>query len=104
MLPDVLPFEDISFEAVLLDNVLEYMQSPPLISEIQRVLRPNGTLLIGVPGSKGMAHDPDHKVAYDEISLVTLANASGFSIREFFICLYLNQSGLVESLGNIAYI
>ena len=85
MLPDVLPFEDISFDSVLLDNVLEHITEPfPLISEIKRVLRPNGTLLIGVPGSKGMDHDPDHKVAYDETSLATLANVSGFSIREFF--------------------
>lgn len=85
MLPDILPFEDISFDAVLLDNVLEHIAEPsPLISEIKRVLRPYGTLLIGVPGSKGMLYDPDHKVAYDETSLATLANASGFSIREFF--------------------
>ena len=85
MQSDVLPFEDISYDAVLLDNVLEHIAAPfPLMSEIKRVLRPDGTLLIGVPGSKGMAHDPDHKVAYDEISLATLANASGFSIRKFF--------------------
>lgn len=85
MLPDVLPFDDMSFDAVLLDNVLEHIAEPlPLISEIKRVLRPVGTLLIGVPGSKGMAHDPDHKVAYDEASLVTLANASGFAVQDFF--------------------
>ena len=85
MLANILPFEDRSFNAVLLDNVLEHIAEPfPLISEIKRVLRPDGILLIGVPGLRGMAHDPDHKVAYDEISLAALANASGFSIRDFF--------------------
>jgi SAM-dependent methyltransferase len=85
MLPDILLFEDMSFDSVLLDNVLEHIAEPfPLISEIKRVLRSDGTLLIGVPGLKGMAHDPDHKVAYDEISLAALANASGFFIRDFF--------------------
>ena len=82
---DLLPFNDMSFDAVLLDNVLEHIAQPaPLISEIKRILKPGGLCLIGVPGIKGMTHDSDHKVAYDEDSLTFLANSAGFSIREFF--------------------
>lgn len=52
---NVLPFDDASFDSVLLDNVLEHIQDPaPMLLEIKRVLRTNGVLLIGVPGSLGM--------------------------------------------------
>ena len=85
MQPDVLPFGDAHFDSVLLDNVLEHIASPqPLLAEINRVVRPAGRLLIGVPGEKGWAADPDHKNRYDEKSLEDTVKQAGFRCEEFF--------------------
>ena len=85
MQPDELPFAAAAFDRVVLDNVLEHLEAPaPLLTEITRVLRPGGRLIIGVPGIKGYAGDPDHKTFYDERRLVeTLAHA-GFRARTLF--------------------
>jgi SAM-dependent methyltransferase len=79
---DKLPFEDGSFDSVLLDNVLEHILDPyPLLTEIKRVMRKDAVFLIGVPGVKGQSSDPDHKVFYDEISLKSLADKLGFNVN-----------------------
>lgn len=79
---DKLPFEDESFDSVLLDNVLEHILDPaPLLTEIKRVMRKDAVLLIGVPGVKGQSADSDHKVFYDEVSLKSLADKLGFNIN-----------------------
>ena len=70
MKPDIIPFRDETFDSVLLDNVLEHIEKPSLLfKEIRRVLKPDGILLIGVPGIKGYQSDDDHKVFYDEKKL-----------------------------------
>ncbi len=70
---DKYPFQDNSFDFVILDNVLEHIEDPRHdLKEIHRVLKPGGTVIIGVPGKKGFAHDADHKVYYDEASLTKL--------------------------------
>lgn len=82
---DRLPFEDDSFDGVVLDNVLEHLTEPRvLLSEILRVLAPAGRLLVGVPGRRGYACDPDHKVFYDEASLEYLMAAAGFLRKTTF--------------------
>ncbi len=71
MSPDVLPFSDCRFDSVLLDNVLEHIVDPiPLLTEIRRVLKFGGVLLVGVPGIRGWSMDPDHKVAYNERQMI----------------------------------
>ena len=83
MSPDVLPFADASFDGVVIDNVLEHIVDPrPLLAEARRVLKPQGRALIGVPGRRGYASDPDHKVFYDEPALVATLAASGFTVRK----------------------
>lgn len=85
MTADVLPFPDDSFDCVVMDNVLEHIYEPrPLLGEITRVLRPNGCLLIGVPGLRGYACDSDHKVFYAEDSLDELMRHSGYSKDKTF--------------------
>jgi SAM-dependent methyltransferase len=85
MPPDRLPFAATIFDSVLLDNVLEHIADPvPLLSEVKRVLRPGGRLLIGVPGIRGWESDSDHKVFYDETSLVACAADFGFTMVEIF--------------------
>lgn len=42
------------FDGAIMDNVLEHIETPdPVIDEIRRVLKPGGTLIIGVPGKYG---------------------------------------------------
>lgn len=79
MEPDRLPFTDAAFDGVVLDNVLEHLASPQaLLDEIRRVLRKDGVLVLGVPGRRGFTADPDHKIHYDEQSLITCLKHSGF--------------------------
>ena len=81
MQPDVLPFGDGEFDTVMLDNVLEHIAQPaPLLREIARVLKPKGRAVVGVPGRKGYASDPDHKRFYDEPGLVAAMATSGFDV------------------------
>lgn len=85
MEPDCLPFEGGIFDGVVLDNVLEHIDSPqPLLREIQRVLARNGTLLIGVPGRKGFRSDPDHKVFYDLGHLTQCLGVADFELERHF--------------------
>jgi SAM-dependent methyltransferase len=85
MQPDDLPFEAGSFDSVLMDNVLEHIALPePLLREVHRVLRPGGDLLIGVPGHRGWDSDADHKVFYDEASLLACVQPMGFRHAETF--------------------
>jgi SAM-dependent methyltransferase len=80
-----IPFEDQSFDSLLLDNVLEHIDTPTLLfKEIKRVLKPDGILLIGVPGISGFESDTDHKKFYDEIRLKSLAKKFKFSVSYFF--------------------
>ena len=82
---DVLPFPDLSFDSVLLDNVLEHIEKPDdLLREIRRVLKPGGNLMIGVPGILGMQSDLDHKVFYSEETLESLANKMSFKVEHIF--------------------
>ena len=50
-----LPFSDASFDAVLCSSVLEYAENPAsYLSEIARVTKPGGTLLISVPNAESL--------------------------------------------------
>lgn len=85
MTPDSLPFDEASFDSVVLDNVLEHLSDPSsLLKEIFRVLRQSGILVVGVPGEKGFASDSDHKVFYDETSLVSTLTDAQFVLRRMF--------------------
>lgn len=85
MQPDRLPFHNKYFDSVFLDNVLEHLENPnKLLSEIGRVLRDDGTLLIGLPGKIGWLSDADHKVNYDEQSLKLCLSNAGFKCLKMF--------------------
>jgi len=85
MQPDLLDFPDAIFDCVVLDNVLEHLESPEkLLKEIKRVTVSGGTFLVGVPGLKGYKTDSDHKIYYDLKSLMSTLEASGFVKHEIF--------------------
>jgi len=82
---DILPFKTNLFDSVLLDNVLEHIENPiKIITEIHRVLKRNGLILISVPGEKGFAHDKDHVSFYNKSSLKLLLHDNGFNLVKFF--------------------
>lgn len=82
---DRLPFNVASFDGVVLDNVLEHLSDPiPLLAEIHRILVPSGHLLVGVPGKRGFAYDPDHKVFYDELELSVVMSKASFNQQALF--------------------
>ena len=59
---DLLPFEDTSFDTIVLDNVLEHIMDPlPLLHECRRVLTRHGRLIILVPGQKVLKEMPTIK-------------------------------------------
>lgn len=85
MEPDQLPFEDNKFNSLTLDNVLEHIAEPKkLILECNRVLKQNGTLLIGVPGTKGFLKDLDHKSFFDLAGVYNLGLRNGFFPKSYF--------------------
>jgi SAM-dependent methyltransferase len=85
MIENVLPFEFKTFDGIVLDNVLEHITDPTLLlSEICRVLKPNGKVLIGVPGEKGYNRDTDHKTFYDLGKLKNLMQQNNFSYSSHF--------------------
>lgn len=85
MEPDHLPFADAQFEGAVLDNVLEHLEQPePLLAEVRRVLRIGGDFVVGVPGERGFACDPDHKRHYPEAALIRCIQSAGFEASEVF--------------------
>lgn len=85
MQPDVLPFDDMFFDGLILDNVLEHISDPlPLLNEVIRVVKKNGIVLIGVPGLKGYSKDSDHKKFYDLDELTKVVCFSDLGIIKSF--------------------
>lgn len=79
------PVKDSEFDSALLDNVLEHLEDPSaLLDDVKRVLKANGTFVVGVPGIKGYASDPDHKVFYDLEKLKTTVEKHGFKFNHAF--------------------
>ncbi|MFT4803788.1 MAG: SAM-dependent methyltransferase [Psychroserpens sp.] len=82
---DKLPYEEASFDSIMMDNVLEHIVDPkPILNEINRVLLSGGTLIVGVPGSLGYQRDPDHKVFYSKETLVNTLKNAGFVDEKVF--------------------
>ena len=85
MQPDRLPFPDETFDGGVLDNVLEHLEKPePLLAEVRRVIRPGGSFVVGVPGERGYASDPDHKRHYSETALIGRMQSAGFEPSRVF--------------------
>lgn len=64
------PAADGTFDACVLDNVLEHIDDPRrTLDECYRITREDGGLIIAVPGIRGYASDGDHKKFYDEKAL-----------------------------------
>ena len=77
------PYPSNFFQSIILDNVLEHIEDPSIIlSEIQRVLSKECSLIIGVPGRKGYKNDEDHKIFYDDENIYNLLEKYGFKKKK----------------------
>jgi len=89
------PIETASIDGVICTQVLEHAKLPErLISEIERVLKPGGTLILTAP-----FFWPEHEQPYDftrfsSFGLVNLLESKGFHILE-----YRKTTGSIEAIA-----
>ncbi len=88
---DQLKFPAESFDAVVLNHVIEHVYDPSaMLRECWRILRHNGCLLVNTPNSKSLGHEwfgkdwvaldpPRHLHVFAASSLKTLVAAAGFA-------------------------
>lgn len=77
------PFPDASFDGVLCNQVLEHIFEPmTFLSEIRRVLRPGGRLLLTVPFVWDEHEQPWDYARYTSFGLRHLLESSGFILQE----------------------
>ena len=82
---DKLPYENSKFDSVLLDNVIEHIEQPDkILREINRILKLNGYLVVGVPGELGFKSEVDHKIFYGEAELQAALEPFGFKRKNHF--------------------
>lgn len=75
----VMPFDDATFDCVLCIEVLEHSGDPQLlVSEIARVVRPEGTVLLTVPWSARLHHLPHDYHRFTRMRLQDLFTQNGF--------------------------
>jgi 2-polyprenyl-3-methyl-5-hydroxy-6-metoxy-1,4-benzoquinol methylase len=103
-----LPFKDQSFNVVINSQVIEHIpEDPAIMSEMWRVMRPGGTLILGTPDygrwswvalewmygkvlEGGYAHE--HITHYTRQSLAALIRATGFEVLD---CKYVGYSEMI---------
>lgn len=82
-LDQALPFENASFDTVILADVLEHVPSPQsLCNEIGRLLAPGGHLLANVPFLYGVHEAPHDYGRYTEFALRRFAAEAGLETIE----------------------
>lgn len=83
-----LPFDDASFNAVVLTEVFEHVtkaEGVALLAEIRRVLTRTGTMLLSTPDADhGQPRAPFHQYEWGHGELKTQVEASGFSLLDNF--------------------
>ena len=74
-----IPYEDNRFEVVIIDDVLEHVQDPvKTVSEVYRVLKPGGTLIMKSPSFKMLdAHHLDNAITLPRHPLFALDEDMG---------------------------
>jgi SAM-dependent methyltransferase len=78
---DVFPFDNASFDSVLCNQVLEHVFNPgDFLSEINRVLKPSGKLLLTVPFVWDEHEQPYDYARYSSFGLKSLLEKHGFAI------------------------
>ena len=77
------PLKDSSVRAIICDQVIEHIDNPNMIlSEISRVIKKKGKIIIGLPMEKGYKADPDHKIFYNIDKILEFTNK--FEMKHVF--------------------
>jgi ubiquinone/menaquinone biosynthesis C-methylase UbiE len=78
-----IPVEDARFDHVLLTQVLEHLPSPStVLAELQRVLKPGGTLWLTAPLFYAEHERPYDFFRYTQFGLRHLLESAGFDVEE----------------------
>jgi SAM-dependent methyltransferase len=78
-----LPYKDSSFDAVLSFEVFEHVFNlPEILLELNRVMKPNGYLLVTIPFSYGEHEVPYDFARYTSYGITHLLKSSGFDVIE----------------------
>lgn len=85
-----LPFEDNTFDSCLCSEVIEHIEEDTLaISELARVIKPGGFLLVSVP-TPPAPYDPAHvREGYTLKDLSELLTKNGFIVKQYSYCFHL---------------
>lgn len=76
-----LPFADEAFDTIILSDVLEHIPVPErLCSEIARILRPGGKLIMNVPFFYWLHEQPHDYYRYTEFALRRFMDVSGMKL------------------------
>lgn len=93
------PIGNHAFDACVLDNVLEHIENPKkTLDECYRVSKPQGGLVVVVPGIRGYNSDLDHKVFYDEKKLKELDPR--WKVKQMFTVPFIFGSKMLSSKVN----
>jgi SAM-dependent methyltransferase len=77
------PFQDNSFDSVLINQVFEHVFNPSeFLREVYRVLKTKGTLLISVPFVWDEHEQPFDYARYSSFGLVYILQSHGFKVLE----------------------
>lgn len=80
-----LPFPNASFDVVLMSEVIEHVpEADKALSEISRVLKPGGLLLITWPFNYMMHEIPHDYVRYTEFGMALYMSRAGMKIEHLF--------------------
>lgn len=76
-----LPFRDHSYDTAVMFEVLEYLENPGLaLSEINRVLKSNGTLIFSTPFMYGIHDAPHDRYRLTQTALSETLKNTGFKV------------------------
>jgi SAM-dependent methyltransferase len=82
-LNEPLPFDNASFDTIILSDVLEHIAEPKqLFAEMHRILRPNGKILLNVPFFYWVHEAPHDYYRYTQFALRKFAKDTSFNIVE----------------------
>lgn len=111
------PFPSAAFDAALFLDVIEHLvPRPRVLSEIRRVLRPGGRLIVSGPNREttwrrrlreaGLFsyQDPDHKIEYTEAEFLAELRACGFVTRLPVEPIVYDTpwAGMIDAIGGIS--
>lgn len=84
-LTQALPFDDASFDTILLSDVLEHIPEPVLLwNEIARMLAPSGRLIMNVPFYYRLHEQPHDYYRYTEFALRRFVDAVGLRLLDLY--------------------